>query len=195
MNEILHGRTMLVDVFAQYGVGDMYFLAGLFSLIPIGYGTFALVISAFTILEFVAIYAIVRIAGRSQLVAVLASVVAIVFALYGEVYEAFDVFPSTGVLRFGLPWVVILLETLAARTSGGGRRARLGSAAVTALASLWSFETFAYALGAYLAIAGLEAVAGRTAWRRAVRLRLFPLVAFILAAHVLFRRWDAHSER
>ena len=186
VNEVLHGRTMLVDVFSQYGVGDMYFLAGAFSLIPIGYGTFALMLSVLTILEFFAIYAIVRVAGRSQPVAVLASAVAVVFVLYGENYAAFDVFPSTGPLRFGLSIVVILLETLAARTSGGGRRLRLVSAAVTGLASLWSFEAFGYALGAYLAVAALELVAGRMPWRRVVRLRLLPLFAFILVTQILF---------
>jgi hypothetical protein len=185
VNEVLHGRTILVDVFAQYGVAVMYFLAGLFSLIPIGYGTFALVLSALTILEFVMLYAIVRIAGRSQLVAVLASAVAIVFVLDGQL-QSFDVYPSTGPLRFGLPFVVILLETLAARASDGGHRLRLASAAVTALASLWSFETFAYTLAAYLGVAALETVADRTSWRDAVRDRLLPLVAFIVPAHALF---------
>ena len=186
VNEVLHGRTMLVDVFSQYGVGDIYFLAGAFSLIPIGYGTFALMLSVLTILEFFAIYAIVRVAGRSQPVAVLASAVAVVFVLYGENFAAFDVFPSTGPLRFGLSIVVILLETLAARASGGGRRLQLVSAAVTGLASVWSFEAFGYAVGAYFAVAALELVAGRMPWRRVVRLRLLPLFAFTLVTQILF---------
>ena len=69
-NELLHGRTMLVDMFSQYGVGVMYFLAGIFSVVPIGYGTFSIVNSALFALEIVALYAVVRLATRSQLLAV-----------------------------------------------------------------------------------------------------------------------------
>src|SRR5262249_33425902 len=34
VNEVLHGRTILVDVFPQYGVGVFYALAAFFSVVP-----------------------------------------------------------------------------------------------------------------------------------------------------------------
>jgi hypothetical protein len=185
VNEVLHGRTLLVDVFAQYGVGVIYLLAGLFSLIPIGYGTLALVLSALTVVEFGLIYAIVRIAGRSQLIAVLASGVAIVYVIYGQI-QSFVAYPSTGPLRFGLPYVVILLEVVAARSRARTRGLLLASVVVTALASLWSFETFAYTLAAFLAITAVKSVAEREAVRDILRQRLIPLVAAVAALQVLF---------
>jgi hypothetical protein len=185
VNEVLHGRTLLVDVFAQYGVGVIYLLAGLFSLIPIGYGTFALVLSALTVLEFALTYAIVRIAGRSQPIAVLATAVAIVYVIYGQI-QSFVAYPSTGPLRFGLPYVVILLEVFAARSAARTASFRLASVIVTALASLWSFETFAYTLAAFLAITALEAVADREAVREVARRRLLPLVGLVVLSQVLF---------
>ena len=185
VNEVLHGRTLLVDVFAQYGVGVIYLLAGLFSLIPVGYGTFALVLSALTVIEFTLIYAIVRIAGRSQPIAILATVVAIVYVIYGQI-QSFVAYPSTGPLRFGLPYVVMLLEVLAARRTTSTRGFRQASATVTALASLWSFETFAYTLAAFLAISALEAVADREAVRDVARRRLLPLVGLVALFQILF---------
>jgi hypothetical protein len=186
VNEVLHGRTVLVDVFAQYGVGVIYLLAGLFSLIPLGYGTFALVLSALTVVEFGLMYAIVRIAGRSQLIAVLASAVAIVYVIYGQI-QSFVAYPSTGPLRFGLPYVVILLEVIGARSPARTRGLTLASAVVTALASLWSFETFAYTLAAFLAITALEAVVPeRETRRQIVRRRVLPLVALVVALQIVF---------
>jgi hypothetical protein len=185
VNELLHGRVLLVDVFAQYGVGVIYLLAGLFSLIPIGYGTFALVLSALTVIEFALIYAVVRIAGRSQPIAILATAVAIVFVIYGQI-QSFVAYPSTGPLRFALPYVVILLEVLSARSTTSTRSFRQASVAVTALASLWSFETFAYTLAAFLAISAFGAVADREAVGDVARRRLLPLVGLVALFQVLF---------
>ena len=81
---------------------------------------------------------------------------------------------------------MILLEVLAVRRAGGGRGLRTASAAVTALASLWSFETFAYVLVAYLAVVALEAVAYRLPVRKAFSRRLLPLVELVVLVQVAF---------
>jgi hypothetical protein len=184
-NEILHGRTLLVDMFSQYGVGVIYFLGGFFAFVPIGYGTFSMLVSALYALEILALYAVVRLATRSQVVAILATAVAIVFVIFGQLYTLV-LFPSSGALRFGPPFAVLLLEVLAARAGARRQTLQAASAVVTALLSLWSFETFAYALVAYLAIVVLEAAAERGRAREVLWRRLSPLVLTVLVVHVVF---------
>jgi hypothetical protein len=185
VNELLHGRTMLVDDFSQYGVGDMYFVAAFFTLVPIGYGTFSLLVSALAALQLAVLYVIVRVAGRSFLLAVLASAVAIVFVIFGQL-ESFVVYPMTGALRFGPPYVVILLEVLAPGRPARSRALRSASILVVALASLWSLETFVYTAGTYLAIAGVEAAVAPSPWREALRRRLLPVAGWVLAFQFVF---------
>ena len=46
VNDVAGGRSMLVDAYSIYGVGSVYFLAGLFELVPLGYGSFGLLVGA-----------------------------------------------------------------------------------------------------------------------------------------------------
>lgn len=185
VNQVLHGGTMLVDTFAQYGVGVMYFLAGVFLLVPIGYGTFALVIAALAVIEVLLIYAIVRICGRSQVIPVIAAAVAVVFVQFGQLYSAVP-FPSAGLLRFGPPYIVILLEVLAARNPARRQRLQRAAVATTAIVSLWSFEAFSYTLATFLAILGLELVIDRERWREILRARISALAGLVVAVQLLF---------
>ena len=187
-NAILHGSPMLIDTFAQYGVGVMYFLAGIFEVIPIGYGSFQLVNGLLTTLEFVLIYLVLRIACRSQIYALLGTGVCLV----AHVLTGQDVhirWASIGFLRFGLPWVLITLAVLAAKIPG--RRRMLGVAMLTlvGVSAIWSFETFMYTTGAYLAVVALELVlqdgSGRERAGRAGR-QFVLLASVVVASHVVF---------
>lgn len=187
-NAILHGSPMLVDTFAQYGVGVMYFLAGFFELVPIGYGSFQLVTGALVALEFVLIYLVLRIGSRSQLYALIGigtCLVANVFTGLGVHIE----WASTGFLRFGPPWVLIALAVLAARSPERRRVLDAAMLIVVGVSAIWSFEAFIYTAGTYVAVLALELAISNGSWReraRRVSLQLGLLASVIVASHVIF---------
>jgi hypothetical protein len=167
--DVLHGHPILVDTFSQYGFGVFDALSAFFSFAPIGYGSFTVLLSALTALLFVAVYVVLRLSTSSQILAIAGLVVAVVLNVFGQV-DAYTYYPSTGVLRFGLAWLVILLFVAAARST---RRAPLLNGLVLivlGVAAAWSGEAGVYCLGAAGAIVCLDAAvleSGRRARYRA----------------------------
>jgi hypothetical protein len=154
--DVLHGHPMLVSTFSQYGYGMFDVLSAFFSLAPIGYGSFTVLLSTLTVLLFAAVYVVLRLSTSSQILAITGLVVAVALNVFGQM-DAYTYFPSTGVLRFGLVWLVILLSVGAARSA---RRARLLNGlvfVVLAVSAAWSGEAGVYCLGAAGAIVCLEA--------------------------------------
>jgi hypothetical protein len=179
-NDVLHGHAMLVGTFSQYGVGMFDVLAGFFSIFPLGYGVMTLLLMTLTAAVFAAIYTIVRISTRSQLLGVLCMLVAVTLYVFGQP-DFYTAYPSTGALRFGLPWLVILLSVLGAKTSDPRRRRRLDATVIVlvGLASVWSGETGIYCLGAACAIACLDTAAMATSATERARLGAFRLVRLL----------------
>ena len=157
-NDILHGHPMLIDTFSQYGVGMFDALAGFFSMFRLGYGTLLLLVSTLTALLWATVYAVVRISTKSQLMAILAVVIGVLVYVFGSP-GVFADYPSTGVLRFGFPWLVILLSVGSARLREDRYRRRFGAAVllVVAAAAQWSGEAGIYTLGTASAITCLNA--------------------------------------
>ena len=187
-NAILHGSPMLVDTFAQYGVGVMYFLAGIFEVIPIGYGSFQLVNGLLTALEFVLVYVILRLGCRSQLYALLGTAACLVANVLTGI-GPHVAFASTGPLRFGLPWVLIALAVLAAKNPGRRRMLNVAIFFLVGVSAIWSFETFVYTTGAYLASTALEFSLQEGSAHERVRQagrQLGQLASVIVASHVVF---------
>jgi hypothetical protein len=184
-NDVLHGHAMLVGTFSQYGVGMFDVLAGFFSIFPLGYGVMTLLLITLTAAVFAAIYTIVRISTRSQLLGVLCVLVAVTLYVFGQP-DFYTGYPSTGALRFGLPWLVILLSVLGAKTSDPRRRRRFDAAVIVlvGLASVWSGETGIYCLGAACMIACLDTAALAISATERARLGAFRL-ARLLGAYGL----------
>ena len=172
-NDVLEGRTMLVDTYSIYGVGSIYALAALFDVVPIGYGSFGLVVAAGFALTCVAGYAILRLAGASQVLAITATAAAIASSVFSTVATP-ATFPSLGILRWGFAYLLVLLAVWSARRGRGGRGVDVASAVVVGLSSVWSFEVFVYtgvtyaALTAYRAGALPQGAGGLRAWARMV---------------------------
>ena len=151
VNAMRHGHPLLVDTFSQYGVGMFYALAGAFHAVPLTYQGLQLVLCVAYVIEFVLVYAVLRLACTSQVVAVLGLGAALVATLAGPVLP-FIGYPSTGPLRFGLPWIVILAGMLRARSTKHRRLLDATMVATVAVGAVWSIETFAYCLAAFVAI-------------------------------------------
>lgn len=151
VNAMRHGHPLLVDTFSQYGVGMFYALAGVFHAVPLTYQGLQFVLCVAYVVEFALLYAVLRLACTSQVVAVLGLGMALAVNLAGPV-APFIGYPSTGPLRFGLPWVVILAGTLRARSASHRRLLDAIMLASVAIGAVWSIETFSYCLAAYAAI-------------------------------------------
>ena len=155
-NDVLHGRTMLVDVFSQYGVGDIYALALAFQVIPIGYGGLALIIAFAT----VGVYALMYLTLRAAIDSPLLVACGVAVAVMGNVFlqgVSYLFYPSIGPLRFGPPYVLIACAVLGARNPRWAPSARVAGLATLAVAAVWSVETFVYCATVYAALTLLEA--------------------------------------
>lgn len=184
VNDVLHGKTVLVNTFSQYGVGVVYALAALFALpgMHLGYGPMQLVISVATALELIGLYVLLRLTVRSQLLAVLAVVVAVAWSVFNTM--SFVSYPSSGVLRFGAPFALVVLLAVAARRPTARAR-RLAALVAFAVCAIWSIEVFAYAIAGAGAFVLSEAALARD---RRVPRRLAPYAvaaALAMAALVL----------
>ena len=186
INDILHGRAMLVGAYSQYGVGNMYALAPIFKVIPLGYGTFEFVNEALWVALFCCIYAILRAARVPRLLAVLAITLIIFSSVFAEItaFYTYIGFPSTGPLRFGPAFPVVLAMVV------GGRRINPGVAhavavAVVGVSAVWSFEAFIYTGATFLAAAAADAVSRNDSRRRFTRLVVAAAVACVFIHAVL----------
>ena len=151
-SQVVHGGTMLVDTFSQYGVGAIYAIAGWFDLVGVGNGTLGLLDGLLSGLVFASAYAVLRLAGVSRWLAAAALAVAAFALVYGLVYPVGGLLQH-GAIRFGAPIVVLVGAMLEARRPGTAPR--LLQLVVLGVASIWALEAFAYTL---LTLAGVVAV-------------------------------------
>src|SRR5213076_1586792 len=86
----------------------------------------------------------------------------------GGVYA---IYPSVTPLRFGVPYLIILVAVLAARRERHARAGRYAMLALIALAAAWSFETWAYSAATFGLIAVVDAVGEGRAAVRVIALR------------------------
>ncbi|MDQ3879721.1 MAG: hypothetical protein M3295_01360, partial [Chloroflexota bacterium] len=156
VNDVLNGRVMLVDTFSQYGVGVIYALALAFQIVPLGYGGLALIIACAMVAVYSLTYVTLRAAIDSPILVVCGMCVAVLSNIFLQGVSLLA-FPSTGPLRFGLPYVLIASAVLAARFSRWSRTLRVVGLATLAVAAVWSLETFVYTAAVYAALVLLEA--------------------------------------
>jgi hypothetical protein len=184
-NDVLHGRAMLAGAWSQYGAGLIDALALTFVIVPIGFGTLALVIVALTTALYLCVYATLRLAGLGQALAMLA----IAIAVAGNLFAPLDVYvswPSDTPLRFGLPYLLVLCAVLAARYPARARAMRVVILVILGIAATWSFETFVYCAGTYGALVLMDAIcAGTQVVRRIVRGAALGLAVGAAAAALL----------
>jgi hypothetical protein len=190
VNDVLGGRTVLVDTYAIYGVGSTYFLAGLFELVPIGYGTFGLLTAAGLAVMYAGAYAILRLAGCSQVLAVTVMAAAIASSVYDTVATP-ATFPSLGAIRWGFGYLLVLLALWSSRNERWAPALRVATVAIVGISSIWSFEVFVYTGITYAALVAYWATMRRPGegWLRSVGKMLAPAVVACVAAHLALALW------
>jgi hypothetical protein len=154
---VLHGGPVLVDTASQYGVGNVYLLAGWFQLVPVGYGMFGLLDGILFALFFATGYSVLRLVRAPRPLAAGALALAVVVLVYNLVYSVGSLPAQHGPLRFGLPMLLVLATAFTARWP---HRARAGTAlqlVTVGLASVWALEAAVYTLATFAAITAFEA--------------------------------------
>lgn len=146
--EVSNGRLMLVETFSQYGVGVFYFLSAFLSLLGFGYGSLAFVSGGLSTVTCLVIYAVIYSQTRSVRWATGGSLIA---TLVGPIASMGTVamVPSTGFLRFGPTWLLILFVSLSLRDGTTKRRLAVVVALMLGISVLWSFESAFYSAGVY----------------------------------------------
>lgn len=185
-NQLLAGGALLVNApVSQYGVGSIYFLAGWFHLVPIGYGTFGFLDGILTALFYATAYGVLRIAGVTRMLAAAALTLAVAALIY-NLHFPVGALPEQGPLRFGLPMLLIFAFAAEARWPRRARIARGLALAVMGVASIWAFEAFAYTAVTFLAMVALEAfVLDRGERRRYLARQLALAAGAFVCAHLI----------
>lgn len=183
-NEVLGGGAVLVDTASQYGVSSVYLTAGWSEVFGPGYGTFALLDAALTVLFFAAGYAVLRMAGVSRLIAAAALALAVAALAYNLIYPVGGL-PQQGPLRYGMPMIVVFAATAGAWRPAWERGAWIGQAAAVGLSSVWGFESFAFTLATVAALSAFSAhLAPRGERRRLLARRAAGIAAACVVAHL-----------
>ena len=184
------GRSMLVDTYSIYGVGSIYFLGGLFEIVPIGYGAFGLLVGIGLAVLYAGGYAIMRLAGCSQVLAVTAMAAAIVSSVYSTIASP-ATFPSLGILRWGFGYLLVGLAVWSARQRRRTPAIQVAGAVIVGIASIWSFEVFVYTAATYLALLAYEAASQRRdeGWLRPLAISLLPAAGACVVAHLALVGW------
>ncbi len=149
-NEIRHGRFMLVDDYSQYGVTVIYFLSALLAPLPFGFGTFVLVLGILTAVVTACVYLTLRVATGSLALAACGTFTALMASSIATIGRSTQ-YPSTGFLRFGVPWLLVCALVLAYRREKPARVPLACAYALVAAAAIWSFETAFYTFATFAA--------------------------------------------
>jgi len=158
-NRILHGGTMLVDTFSQYGVLVIYFISIVFKtgIIPFTYQGLSLVVALLFMLHFIMLYVLLIALFNNRLYAILLLGIIILLGFFGTMGQI-QVYPSTGPMRFELAYLILTMVYIRKRFRIVRRYGMLMEYFLVGIASLWSFETFVYTAFPYLGICLYESL-------------------------------------
>lgn len=121
VNDVLHGRSMMVDTSCQYGLLVVYFLSFLFThFLPFTYKAFAFFIFLLYFVYYVGLYFCFRYWTRSYLLALVGMFLILLFNYFSQVhycltdpFSSTDIgpfsYPSIGPLRFGMFFIIFVL--------------------------------------------------------------------------------------
>lgn len=187
VNDLLHGKSLLVDINCQYGVLVIYFLALVFKseVLPLTYKGLAALIGLLQVAQYSLIYLLLRRLLGAQVFAALVLGLVLLVSFFSQLEMA--ALPSIGPLRFGLVFLLLCLPVLRSWRPSLERACRIGAHALVGVAAVWSAEVFAYVLATHLGMlvwAQLPA-AGPVAWGRKLARELRWTLVAIGAAHLL----------
>jgi hypothetical protein len=191
VNALLHGKTMLVDVYSQYGVFLQEFLAFCFKLrlIPLNYQGLALLVALLSMFQYGLVYFLARTLIKSPRFSLLLLFIILLVNLFAT-KAYFQSVPSIGPVRFGLCYILIVFTALRLKYPAK-KSVFLGLEYGTlGLASIWSFETFIYTSAIFYGLRGYDTLA-TTNTIRGFKKKIVPELLKSIFAIVLFHSVQA----
>lgn len=205
VNDLLHGKTLLVDANTQYGLLVIMALSMVFRVVPVGYEQLSLLVSMLVVVQFLLVYVIMRSLIRSPIWS-LAGLLALVTYFWASSTQIH--FPSVGPLRFLPVYILVTVYVLRLTAPHVGWRSalRVGEWILLGICALWSIELLLMAAVAYTASRTLEAYvhasSGAEFARQTVAIGLsvaicviVPYVAYMLLVQItrgVMPRWDLY---
>ncbi|AKU94834.1 hypothetical protein AKJ09_01498 [Labilithrix luteola] len=185
------GKSLLVDVNCQYGVGLIYFLAAILdrrfvSPSPSG---LAVLLGLFTWAEYAVLYATMRTVTRSAALSAAILLVMVVVPTFEQLnFQSY--YPSAGALRFLPGFLLVGCIALRGRFSARRRWLFAAEALVVGVTSIWSLEAFVYVFVAYFGSLVYEAAhAERGQIVRSFVRRVVPTALSIVLWHAVIAAW------
>ncbi|MBI4425042.1 MAG: hypothetical protein HY554_15020 [Elusimicrobia bacterium] len=208
VSELRAGRSLLVDVNCQYGVFVIYVLSLLLRLaaLPVAPRALAFLSDALLAAQYAAVYLLLKrcLRWRPAALALLGVGLVVVTNYFGPMGMP-GMYPSTGPLRFGLPYALMAAVVLRERFPAFRRAGLALEASVLGVASIWSFETWVYTAATYGALvvyesfaasAGARAFLASAAKRAGAALAASGLAHAVLAVQIFARSGEwPHWER
>ncbi len=193
--DLMAGKSLLVDIDCQYGILPIYFLAGVFNVIPFSYAGMSFLAMILLALQYFLVYLFLRYILKSPIISIFVLLI-IIMANYFAGLGHVTAYPSTGPLRFGLPYLLLFLSVLTARFPRFNKYLWLMEGFVVAMAAVWSFETFTCVLLTFgmivffefLAFRALLKTAVKTVFKRVGWALVFSVLAYLLLIADIYRR-------
>ena len=190
MNDILHGKTLLVDSDSQYGLLQIYSVALLFKLghIELSYANFAIINVIGYMVGYSLIYVILRVWSRSQVASVVGLLVLVQQNYFVQV-SCVLFYPQTGFLRFGL-WIPLMLMLLIKSRLRLDRNPHLKSLFawpelfLVSIAFFWGLDSGLYVLIAFVTSVVVDSINLGTSFKHRL-FSLFRRVADLLLCVIL----------
>ncbi len=153
--DFINGKTMLVDINAQYGVFLYFFLRLIFpGLLPLGFHSFYFLNAILWLAQYVIFFWIARQLFSSILYPLLGTV-ALILLNCDQIPNPLW-YPSQGALRFGFIYGLTALVLLRSRYPLKAAQIIWLEAFTVAVAFFWSFEVCFYTVPPYLAFVAYE---------------------------------------
>ena len=209
INDLLHGKSLLVDINCQYGVLPIYLLAALFKadLFPFTYRGFSCILSLLLIAQYFLAYILLRGILKSTAIPILTLVLILAVNFFSQMNHAV-LYPSTGPLRFGLVYLLLGAALLRTRYPDRPKLTLALESGIVGITSIWSVETFFYVAATHMGMVLYESLLQATDIRHFLThlgRRLAWTASFIAGTHaaltldILFRsgqwpHWDHYLD-
>jgi hypothetical protein len=147
--DLMGGKSLLVNINAQYGVLVIYFLRFFFYFLPLGFVSFSIILAILTGIQYFLFFFIARKLFASELLAFFSLVVLLLINHFAQ-YNDGVLFPSVGPLRFGHVYILAALILLRDQYPLKKNLFLFLENIVVGISFFWSFEVCFYIVFAYL---------------------------------------------
>lgn len=149
VNDVLGGKAVLVNSPSQYGLLNIYFLAGLFKFIPLTYNNFFIMNFVFTAAQYFLVFILLQKWFNNTVISLL-GIFLILQQNYSLLIANILLYPQAGFLRFGPGILFSIFIFLKEKNSPSSVLLKVVEYLLLGFTVFWGFDTGFYFLGAYL---------------------------------------------